>query len=198
MQPKPNAIPAAVQSSPEGGVVESFSPGQTDEFVQMLTESQSALYGYIVSLLVDRTAAKDVLQEVNLTLWRKAGSFAPGTSFLAWGCKVAYFHVLSYRRRSGRDRLVFDDDVLAYFAERQALRMPEVDRRARLLSECLKKLPERQRSLIEARYAPNGSVQRIAEVERKQVGAVSQMLFRIRETLMICVERGLKAEEAYE
>lgn len=196
MQPNPKPASENVPTSPDRGGVESFSANHTDEFVRLLTVSQSSLYGYIVSLLGDRTAAKDVLQEVNLTLWRKAGSFTPGTSFLAWGCKVAYFHVLSYRRRCGRDRLVFDDDVLAYFAERHALRIPEEDRRARLLSECLKKLPERQRSLVEARYLPGGSVQRIAEAERKQVGAISQMLFRIRETLMICVERGLKTEEA--
>src|SRR6516164_8516196 len=97
-----------------------------DDFIVQLTAAQPSLWAYVFPLLPDHVAAQDVLQETNLTLWRKADDFQPGTSFLAWGCQAAYFHVLSYRRRMRRDRLVFDDDVLGYLAERQADRMAEV------------------------------------------------------------------------
>src|SRR5262249_1789568 len=94
-----------------------------DEFITQLTLAQSSLWAYVFSLLPDHGGGQDVLQETNLTLWRKANEFQPGTSFLAWACQVGYFHVLSHRRRVRRDRLVFDDDVLAYLAERQADRV---------------------------------------------------------------------------
>src|SRR5262245_8659861 len=97
-----------------------------DEFIAQLTVSQPSLWAYIFSLLPDHAAAQDLLQETNLTLWRKADDFQPSTSFLAWSSQVAYFHVLSYRRRMRRDRLVFDENVLAYLAERQADRVAEL------------------------------------------------------------------------
>ena len=97
-----------------------------DQFITHLTAAQPSLWAYVFSLLPDHGAAQDVLQETNLTLWRKANEFQTGTSFLAWSCQVAYFHVLSHRRRVRRDRLVFDEEVLAYLAERQADRAAEL------------------------------------------------------------------------
>lgn len=170
-------------------------PENSDQFVQELTASQNSLYGYILSLLPDRAAAQDVLQEVSLTAWQKRADFTPGSSFFAWASKIAYFHVLSHRRKMSRDRLVFDDEVLDYLAERQAERVDEMDRRGMALKNCLAKLPAGHKELIEQRYAKGGSVQHIAETQGKSVGAISQTLYRIREALLKCVEQNLARED---
>lgn len=170
-------------------------PDSSDNFVVELTSAQTSVYGYILSLLPDRTAAQDVLQEVNVTAWQKRADFQPGTNFFAWASKIAYFHVLSHRRKMSRDRLVFDEEVLDYLAERQLERVEEVSQRGIALKECLEKLPAGQRTLIERRYAPGGSVQDIAAQEGKSVGAISQTLYRIREALLKCVEQNLTREE---
>ncbi len=164
-------------------------PNQADAFIQALTANQNPLYSYILSLLWDRAAAQDVLQEVNLTAWKKREDFKEGTSFFAWASKIAYFHVLSHRRKMGREKLVFDDDVLDYLAEQQVERVEEVNHRAAALKRCLEKLPGHQRELVAQRYAPGGSVQEIASAAGKKVGAISQSLYRIREALLNCVER---------
>jgi RNA polymerase sigma-70 factor (ECF subfamily) len=158
-----------------------------DDFIRELTGAQPSLWGYIFSLLPDHAAAQDVLQETNLTLWRKATEFQAGTSFLAWSCQVAYFHVLSHRRRARRDRLVFDEEVLAYLAERQADRAPELGDRLAALRSCLNKLPAASRKLLEQRYAPGGSVKELAEADGRSVAAISQVLYRLREKLLECM-----------
>ena len=168
---------------------------QSDQFIHVLTASQNSLYGYILSLLPDRAAAQDVLQEVNLTAWKKRGDFSLGTNFVAWASKIAYFHVLSHRRKMGRDRLVFDDEVLDYLAERQLERIDETDRRATALKRCLEKLPANQRALVAQRYAPGGSVQDIAATAGRKVGSISQSLYLIREALRKCVEQTLAQGE---
>src|SRR5205823_1545310 len=151
--------------------------GETrDDFIIQLTAVQSSLWAYVFSLLPDHGSAQDVLQETNLTLWRKADDFQPGTSFFAWACQVAYFHVLSHRRRVRRDRLVFSDEVVAYLAERQAERETELSDRLVALRGCLEKLPEASRRLLEQRYTPGGSVKDLAESDQKSVAAVSQVL----------------------
>lgn len=170
-------------------------PDDSDQFIQDLTASQNSLYGYILSLLPDRSVAQDILQEVSVTAWQKRADFTAGTSFFAWASKIAYFHVLSHRRKMSRDRLVFDDDVLDYLAERQLEREEEVNRRAVALKACLEKLPAAQKQLVEQRYAPGGSVQDIAAKAGKSVGAISQTLYRIREALMKCVEQTVATEE---
>ena len=87
-------------------------PEPSFEFVQLLTTHQSRMFAYILSLLGNRTQAKDVMQETNSVLWLKAHEFKLGTNFGAWMFKVAYFQVMAHRRRLTRDRLVFDDDFL--------------------------------------------------------------------------------------
>ena len=168
---------------------------EAEHFVQILTASQNSLYGYILSLLPDRAAAQDVLQEVNLTAWQKRGDFSAGTSFMAWASKIAHFHVLSHRRKMGRDKLVFDDEVLDYLAERQLERTGETDRREMALKRCLEKLPTNQRALVAQRYAQGGSVQDIAAAEGRKVGSISQSLYLIREALRKCVEQALAQGE---
>lgn len=172
-----------------------FVSDPSDQIIQELTASQNSLYAYILSLLPDRTAAQDVLQEVCLTAWRKRAEFTPGTSFFAWASKIAYYHVLGHRRKVSRDRLVLADDVLDYLAERQFEREEEIDRRGLALKDCLAKIPSSQRELIEQRYATGGSVQHIAESQGKSVGAISQTLYRIREALLKCVEQTLARED---
>jgi RNA polymerase sigma-70 factor (ECF subfamily) len=166
-----------------------------EEFIRELTAVQPTLWAYVFSLLPDHAGAQDVLQQTNLTLWRKADDFQPGSSFFAWASKAAYFHVLSYRRGMRRDRLVFNDEVFAYLAERQAERLAEEgpNRRLSALRGCLEKLPPHSRRLLESRYIPGASVQNLAEADGRTTAALSQVLYRIRETLQSCIERTLTA-----
>lgn len=166
----------------------------TEPFIELLTGAQPAVFGYVMSLCHDPSVAKDILQETNLTLWRKAEHFEEGTNFTAWACRTAYYHVLNHRRRQSREQLVFDEDVLDYLAERQESRGETTDLRLEALRICIGGLPPSQRELIERRYRPGASVRGIAEKEGKTAGAISQALFRIRAALQKCVEQKLAKE----
>ncbi|MDF1752338.1 MAG: sigma-70 family RNA polymerase sigma factor [Verrucomicrobiales bacterium] len=160
----------------------------SEEFIELITGAQTAVYAYIMSLCQDHTQAGDILQETNITLWRKAENYEAGTNFKAWACKTAYYHVLNHRRKFKREQLVFDEDLIDYLAERQEQRAEESDARVDALRGCIKKLSEKNRLLIERRYRPGASVQAIASDDGKTEGAVSQALFRIRTTLQKCIE----------
>ena len=166
----------------------------TEEFIELLTGAQSAVFGYIMSLCHDHARAQDILQETNMTLWRKAEDFEEGTNFTAWACRTAYFHVLNQRRKMSREQLVFEEDVLDFLAERQEERAVDSHDRISALRSCLEKLPEDQRRLIDRRYQPGASVQNIAENDGKSEGAISQALYRIRAALQKCVEKQVQKE----
>ncbi|WP_010581673.1 sigma-70 family RNA polymerase sigma factor [Schlesneria paludicola] len=163
----------------------------SDEFVKLLTASQPSLYACILSLLPDRIAAQDVLQEVSLTLWHKADDFEQGTNFMAWAGRIARYHVMNYRRKMSRDRLIFDEELIRELCERQEAMADDVNRYAESLRECLAQLPSEQRELLAIRYASDGSVKKLAEMRGQTVGAISQMLYRIRESLLNCVSQRL-------
>lgn len=165
----------------------------SDEFVKLLTSCQSPLYGCILALLPDRTAAQDILQETNLTLCHKAEDFEAGTSFMAWATRIARYHILNYRRKMQHERLIFDEELFRELCERQEAVAGDTHQYAGALKECLTKLSKDHYELVSERYAAGGSVSQIAAARGQSVGAVSQMLYRIRESLLNCISQRLQS-----
>ncbi len=165
------------------------SPRNSEAFVQLMTEHQGRLYAYILSLLGDPDQANDVLQETNLVLWRNAGEFQMGSNFRAWAFRIAHFQMMAHRQRQMRDRLVFDDAMLAVLDPAAKAVDETYEERQERLTECLEKLPESQRELLRQRYADGLSLQAIADSVRRTANAVAQTLFRVRRTLIDCVAR---------
>ena len=78
------------------------------QFVRLLTQHQRRVYGYILTMVVNWNDADEILQETNLRLWEEFDRFEPGTDFAAWAIRVAYYQVLTWRKKRDRSRLVFD------------------------------------------------------------------------------------------
>jgi len=167
----------------------------TPEFIRLLTEVQSIIESYVRVLVPDQAAARDIVQESNLTIWKKANEFQVGTNFTAWAVRIAYFEVLKYRRKVGREKLVFDDDVVNLLADRNAELLNSSKERDSVLQECLQYLSAENRSLLRQRYLDGTSVKKIAELQGKSQGSISQGLYRIRESLSACVARKLRSIE---
>ena len=166
-----------------------------EQFVRLLTGSQNRLYAYVLTLLPDPVRARDVVQDANVVIWRKAAQFTPGTHFGAWACKIAYLEVLKARRKANDPRVLFSDAVLQQVAETAAERTDRVDDRMPFLEACLDELKPQDRTAILQRYQPNASMAEVAESLGKSPTATSVALFRIRERLLECIRRKLAAEE---
>ncbi len=150
------------------------------------------LYAYIVSLVRNPTDADDVLQETNLVLWRKAGEFDATRPFLPWALRIAQFQVMAQLKKYRRSKLVFDDDLLKLIADEGIEEFADTDPRRMALAGCLQKLPDAQRVLVAERYEPGGSVNSMAEMRRTTPKALSEMLRRIRHSLMLCIEKSTR------
>lgn len=166
-------------------------PGE--EFVGQLTACQGKLYGYIMSLLPDPHQAKDVLQETNLVIWRKASEFERGTEFGAWVSRIAFYQVMAHRSRQKRDRHVYSDETVALLAHEADLK-DATDARSEALHDCVEQLSPSHRDLLWQRYTLGSSVAEIAQRLGKKTGALRVALFRVRQSLLECIERKLPAE----
>jgi len=168
---------------------------RSEEFLQLLTKSQSRIYAYILSLVFDPDQADDILQQTNAVMWKQEEKFQLGTNFIAWSFRIAYFQVRDHRRRQQRDRLLFDDDFLDQLSASAITSDETFERRHRLLRRCLERLPERQRRLIRLRYTTGEHLESIAEKLELNVNAVKQGLFRARNALIRCVESQFAEEQ---
>ena len=167
----------------------------SDEFVLDLTQCQQRLYGYIFRRVANREQAREVLQQTNLMLCRKANDFEPGTNFNAWAITVAHYQVLSYRKTQARDRLVFTDEVFAVVAEREDEN--EMHEKAlRYLRSCLEAMSSENQLVIKLRYEGGFAMEQIAMKVGKKVGAVRVKLHRLRCSLRDCVQNQLQENQA--
>jgi len=167
-----------------------------EELMRLIAQSQRRLYAFILPLVRRSAEAEDILQETNVVLWRKRDLFQPGSNFLAWAFEISRMQILAWRNRHGRRSDLFDEALISEIAM-AAIEESEHDQaRAAALAECLKKLPERHRTLILRRYQSPGTVNLMAAELGKSAKAVSESLRRIRETLRRCIERTLSAESS--
>jgi len=162
------------------------------EFVRLLTQHSSRIFGFLLALCFNRTDAEDVFQNTSVLLWEKFDSYAPGTNFLAWACRIAYFEVLYDRRKNRRVKTLSDAAWESLASD--ALRVTDrQDDHQESLAECLDRLPATDRDLLEQKYYSQRSVAEIAEGCSKSVHSVYRSLSRIHQALLQCMRRAIAA-----
>jgi RNA polymerase sigma-70 factor, ECF subfamily len=169
---------------------------RSDQFVKQVIDAQRQLYAYILTLVPDPNDASDVLQQTNMALWRDSVRYVDGTSFIAWGIRVAYFKVLEHRKATQRMRCRFSESLLENMAgESKSFCTDDEDRRLIAMRNCLQGLPTTQQELVQRRYHHGESVQSLAAATGRAATAIASALYRIRNALWSCIERRLATEE---
>lgn len=168
---------------------------RTEDFIRLLTLYQPRVYLFILSLLPNRSDADEVIQETNLLLWERFAEFQPGSDFRAWAFQVAYFKVKQFRDRQQRSRICFGDAFMERLTEVAAAEPDDYDVRQEALAECLQKLSDKDRRLVDARYQPGATATTVAEQLGRSTEAVYKSMQRLRQTLYDCIQRQLLAED---
>ncbi|MEB3415939.1 sigma-70 family RNA polymerase sigma factor [Alteriqipengyuania sp. WL0013] len=77
--------------------------GERDSLKTVYDATSAKLFGIILRHLRDREAAEDVLQDVYLKVWNRAGRFDPErASPITWLCTIARNTAIDHLRRTGR------------------------------------------------------------------------------------------------
>ena len=157
-------------------------------YVQLMTQHQGALRGFVVSLMPGMPGVSDVLQETNLVLWQKMEKYEDGSNFLAWAFTIARYEVMHHRDRAKRDgRIVFSDKLVDAIAEVDPIQ-EDNEQHLLALESCMNKLNENQRQLIQHRYSKGQSLENLAASLQKPASALRVSLFRTRAALKKCIE----------
>jgi RNA polymerase sigma-70 factor (ECF subfamily) len=160
-----------------------------EDFLRLFTHHEPELRAFLRSCLPRALDVDEVMQEVSLVAWRKFTELPDKAQFVRWVCMIARYEVLMYRRRRARDRLVLDEDIVQTLADEGVEEMPVREAQLRVLDDCIAKLPEERRQLTLAAYAPESSMKVLASQLGRTEGSLYQLLARIRQELLRCVER---------
>ena len=164
-----------------------------DPVMRELAEAQFALFAYICLMTGNSQDARDILQETNLKLCKEAAHYDPSRPFIAWAKTVAFYEVMTYRKKQRRERLVFEDDVFERVAEQADNEAQQVERDLAFLERCIGKLTGLLREVVEARYLKGTPVCEVAQQLKRSPNAASLLLLRARQALSDCVR--LAAQE---
>ena len=165
-----------------------------ERFLPRFTANEPAIRAFVRRLVPTRQDAADVMQGVALVLWRKFPELEEPEQFRKWAFGVARYEALAWLRDKARNRLVLADDVLNTVADESSEIEHQLSIQRDALEGCLEKLPDEQRTLVLAAYAPDVRIQDVAEQSGRTTGAFYQWLHRMRVRLLECTRRTLQAE----
>ena len=116
--------------------------------------TSAKLFGVCLRICGDRQAAEDVLSEVYLTIWKRAGAFEPGrASPISWLATIARNRAIDWRRSAGRAAPARIEDIAELADDRASAEDTMlVDERAAQLHLCLDQLDQRQRDAIRTAF----------------------------------------------
>lgn len=159
--------------------------------MRLLNGAHALLLRYIMSLVVNRHDAEDVLQRASVVMWRRFATFEPGTDFIAWATTVTFYEVRNFQRVTGRSPLAFDNDLMQTLAAERAQHVRQWSPRMDALEHCVEKLDPASRELVDAVYTRGIEVGALAREQGRAAQTIYNKLNFVRRALAECVQRQL-------
>ena len=149
-------------------------------FATLYKLTSAKLFGVCLRICGERQAAEDVLSEVYLTIWRRAGAYEPGrASPISWLATIARNRAIDWRRSAGRKLAVTLDDA-------PDVADPEPSAEDRLVTSgedqrlhlCLDQLEDKHRGAIRTAFFDGLTYAELAEREGVPLGTMKSWVRR--------------------
>ncbi|MEO0475028.1 MAG: sigma-70 family RNA polymerase sigma factor, partial [Planctomycetota bacterium] len=158
------------------------------------TQAQPSVMAFVRSMVPNPADAEDVLQQTAYDIATNFEQYDDSRPFVAWAIGIAKYKVLDYRRDRGRGRMVLTGDAVEHLANAYIDEADVLSANGRALHDCIEKLSDKARSLIELRYTQDLKPAAIAQRVGTSPNVVSNALSRTRQVLRNCIERARDRE----
>jgi RNA polymerase sigma factor (sigma-70 family) len=152
--------------------------------------TSAKLFAVCLRILMDRTEAEDVLQEVYLTIWNKAAQFDAerGLSPMTWMISIARNRALD--RLRAKKRRFGDLDEAAEIPDISPLADAVLATRqtAELLAACLQQLDARAEAAIRGAFFGGQTYELLARTAEIPLGSMKSLIRRGLMRLRLCLE----------
>jgi RNA polymerase sigma-70 factor, ECF subfamily len=155
-------------------------------------DTSAKLFGVCLRILNDRSEAEDVLQDVYVTVWRKAGTFDPGrASPITWLVAIARNRSIDKLRAGAAGRRTEPIENAAEVSD-PAPAAVEVLAKAQVnakLDACLGELEARQATAIRSAFMDGNTYEELAKRMDVPLGTMKSWVRRGLLKLRACLER---------
>jgi RNA polymerase sigma-70 factor, ECF subfamily len=165
-------------------------------FLSLFLRSEREVFRYVAALVPNVADAEDIVQQTAIALWEKFDAYDPAQPFTPWACRFALNKAKQWIERRQRWQALLEGGLAEELAQRREELRPEMEVRLRHLEGCVRKLPEDQRSLVEGYYYQRAEIETLSARSGRSVAATYKALQRIRQALLLCVERAAHPEGA--
>jgi RNA polymerase sigma factor (sigma-70 family) len=160
--------------------------------LRMVYQDTSAkLFGVCLRILNDRSEAEDVLQDVYVTVWRKAASFDPGrASPITWMVAIARNRAIDRLRASAVSRRMEPIEAADAVSDPApaAVERVELAQQHQRLAGCLEELEARQSVAIRAAFLDGATYEELATRMSVPLGTMKSWIRRGLLKLRACLE----------
>ena len=158
-------------------------------FREVYTLTSAKLFGICLRICGERAAAEDVLHEVYLTIWKRAGAFEPGrASPISWLATIARNRSIDWVRARGlRPTRGLEEAAAIADDKPDQFTMAQRDEASRRLHDCLDALEERQRDAIRTAFFDGLTYAELADAKGVPLGTMKSWVRRGLQQLKGCV-----------
>lgn len=150
------------------------------------------LFGVCLRISGDREAAEDILQQVYIKVWDRAGRFdGERASPITWLCTIARNTAIDWRRANGTTAYL-PESAAAAIADDRPLAPDKIDAEAQQarIFDCLDALEERSRRAIRAAFFDGLTYSQLAEAMAVPLGTLKSWVRRGLIQLKACLTDG--------
>ncbi len=172
-------------------LLQATAKGDRTAFRTLYDRSSAKLFGVILRILKNRQKAEDVLQDVFLKVWQKAGSYdsAQGKP-ITWMATIARNRAIDVIRATRPEQTVDepgDEEEIFRLTDQDANAVDVTDLEA--LRFCLGEMKDDDRNYVLLAYYEGYSREELAERFESPVGTIKTRLRRGLLALRACLER---------
>lgn len=187
---RPTSATAAAGRRELVALLQSVANGDRQAFSAVYGRTSAKLYGICLRLLGSEAAAQDVLQDVYVTVWRKAGLFDPTkASPITWLATLARNRSIDSLRRQAPAAAGLEAAADVQDERPSAIEVVEQADDAVRLHRCLDELEDRARTIIRAAFLDGASYPELAAREGVPLGTMKSWVRRGLQRLRGCLER---------
>lgn len=166
--------------------------GERAALKRVYSATSAKLFGVCVRILHDESEAEDVLQEVYLSVWRKAGSFDPdrGVSPVTWLAALARNRAID-RLRVSKTHLSRPVEVIAEVPDTAPLASATVEQAQAHaeLNACLEALEPGHAAAIRSAFFDGQTYASLADGQGVPLGTMKSWIRRALQRLKICLDQ---------
>lgn len=164
--------------------------GDQAAFATLYQRTSAKLFGICVKMLRDRSEAEDVLQDVYVTVWRRAAIFDPGLAgAVTWLAAIARNRAIDRLRRRREESMDESTEEEIVDETPSPAAMAECSQERRRLEHCLELLPAGHGKIVREAFFTGATYAELAERLSVPLGTMKSWIRRSLIQLRTCLEQ---------